>query len=158
MSEKTQILTDGQWYEVGRRYEDGGTVGLQLDSIDGVPCVINTNHEANDENFPLTPIDPPIWATLGKNVLASVPEDARPRVTGQYAPVPEFDTGGYVDSAGEVRNGSYKTDRNVIILSPPEPKTDREMLVELLDAYESAPPDVVLRKTEEARDHLDKTK
>ena len=32
----------------------------------------------------LQPIDPPIWATLGKNVLATVPEDERENVTGEY--------------------------------------------------------------------------
>ena len=105
----------------------------------------------------LTPIPTPVWATLGKDAMASVKPELQPRVTGEFRQarcewVNDLD----VDSEGAFFiNG--ESGLNYIILSPPPApqKTANEIIVNLLNTVGAQTKEAQLA-VREAIEHLKK--
>ncbi|MCP4410620.1 MAG: hypothetical protein GY807_23350, partial [Gammaproteobacteria bacterium] len=72
---------NGEWREV-KGITSVLPAGEGFDYIRGDGAAFSSAYSKSD--YPLTPIDPPIWATLGKNALATVPEEERENVTGEF--------------------------------------------------------------------------
>ena len=151
MSEQLQVYNPntGKWYEVGpqKKRQGGETLMNRSGNSINAGCV----RDSNCDDYPLTPIDTPIEWKLGKNVLASVPEELQSRVTGEYRRAGENED--YYDwpLQGEYNSGRSGTAGVYPILSPPPApaKTDREALIEIQERLRG------IKAVEATREFLD---
>ena len=95
---------------------------------------------------PLVYCNPPKEFALGRDVLASVPEDHRHRVTGEYRRTEGVES--YCTSYGIVYEDLMTVSRNVIILAPQEPETEsyEKLLTDIVVAQETCDRASIARK------------
>ena len=119
----------GEWFEMGAGLNCPQTLEKLFPHPKGTgTCIVQADYD-----YPLTPIDPPIWAKLGKELLESVPEPKRSRVTAYRRPT---EVEQHVNSYGEIHDGKREGCRIILapVLAPePAPKADLELMQESLD-------------------------
>lgn len=72
------IIIDEKWYAIGAGELVGSLPDEQLVLMIGatlMPIEAGTYNDKGAWRFPITPIDAPVWAKLGKEAMAFVPED-----------------------------------------------------------------------------------
>jgi|TARA_Y100000310_G_C20218700_1_gene594752 hypothetical protein len=150
MAEQLQVYNpnDGKWYGVGGVVKNGDEDrSKRFISFNG-DAITSVSHDRYD--YPLTPCDPPLAFTLGENVLASVAEELRPRVTGEHRAPKQGER--WVCLATGTREFRNSSSYNRLILSPPAtpPKTAEEALAELANEILNGSHPRVLELAEEA--------
>ncbi len=162
MADQLQVYNpnDGKWYEIDRAmpYRSIPLDRLYLRSDGSITNKATPKCSAGSEvcfNI-LTPCDPPIWATLGKERLEHVPDKYRSRVIGYHAPATHecYLYQGRALTAG----GNHHPDHPAIILNPPEPepKSDRDYVegfVKLLNGIRVTNGEVI-DMVDDAKKHL----
>ena len=101
--------------------------------LGGVVCISQGDAMEKYTRMTLTPIPAPVWATLGENVMATVPDEAKSLVTGEYRAPYDGETRGFGPKDCFTREVAHGLVNPCIIFSPPPapPKTDREALIEI---------------------------
>ena len=128
MSEPAIIRIKGLWYEV-TRMQESNRESISLDYtgenvLRGKTC----KGFCGTFRHSLTPCPAPLAMTLGEQLLAAVPEHLRDRVirlgatkSGEYELNPRM--------LKDADSGQYPS----VILSPPAPKSDREVLEAMVE-------------------------
>ena len=142
----------GEWCEI--KHYGGIGIGDLVMKYNGAGVTASTSRY---NTFALTPIPTPVWATLGKEAMASVKPELQPRVTGEFRQarcewVNDLD----VDSEGAFFIDG-ESGLNYIILSPPPApqKTANEIIVNLLNTVGAQTKEAQLA-VREAIEHLKK--
>ena len=132
-----KILSNGKWYEPGRIETidgDGKYLDLSGQHVrQSRPGDNIASFQAEGLRHPLTECEPPKAYVLGVNAIASAEEKDRPSITGEFHYPKQGED--FVGSRGGRRTAScdYSTFQGIILFPPaPEPKTDREMLEEII--------------------------
>ncbi len=134
----SQIVIDGQWYEVGILLDAEAMTGKPyLEKGGACMHTCGGDTEFAGRRHSLTPIDTPAEWRVGTDALKAVPEELHSRAIGCHSPIAHehYVHQGRAYQAG----GTHQCDDLCVILSPPPepPKGAEELLADIVHAREN---------------------